>query len=264
MMLTLRFILLLFLIWFLSACYVRKEGCLDTLASNYELTADDACLDCCTYPNLTLNFKHMAGDSIFSPDSTYTNDLNETFKLLDVRFYLSSFTLTQKDPSLTKYQVLKTIVTNEDIVIPDDIKIIRSIDRSMIIGNIKSFGTYDTISFDFGLNPFIQNATFDSLPSSHVLSPNIKLKDDTGKLAHVSIRYLTSESDSIKSLNIALTQTHNSFVVGYLNKNIKGQAIIYPITLDYLALFKNVDLKLSQAEIEVKVAQNIRNFIFVK
>ncbi len=46
------------LVFFLAGCYEPKEGCLDPQAVNYDVTADEACADCCTWPSLRLSVKH--------------------------------------------------------------------------------------------------------------------------------------------------------------------------------------------------------------
>ncbi len=40
----------------LMSCEQRVEGCLDFRALQVDVTADDPCTDCCTYPKLQLNF----------------------------------------------------------------------------------------------------------------------------------------------------------------------------------------------------------------
>ena len=122
------------LISFLMSCYTRKEACLDVLAANYDVSADDACLDCCTYPKLKLEIQHFVKDSVYSNTTIYTNDLNQSFKILDVRFYVHAFELFNKETG--KKEVLETIKNQDStLIIPDDIKVYRSVDASIEIGS---------------------------------------------------------------------------------------------------------------------------------
>jgi len=67
---------------FLSSCYEPIEGCLDPLSSNFQLDADNACGDCCTYPSVTLRFFPMWA-SIYLDTINTLDTINSDTMLID-------------------------------------------------------------------------------------------------------------------------------------------------------------------------------------
>jgi len=250
---------------FLMACYTRKEACLDTIASNFDVSADDNCDDCCKYPQLILNIRHMAGDSTFSTQNIYTNDLNQSYQLSDIRFYLSAFKIFKSNES-NIYQVIETISNaDKSVTISDDIKICRIADNTITIGSVKTFGTTDSISFNVGLNSDISNTEFVDLPSSHVLLNLNKLKDENNQTCLATVKF-TKFNPPSETLNLCLTDPGSATKIA-IDSTIftaKGENIIYTIYTDYLQLFKNVNLDTSVTEIEKQVSKNFGNIIVVK
>ena len=83
------FIIIAVLILTFSSCYKRVEGCLDSVSSNYNPLADDACSGCCKNPNLTISIKHQINDTFYSPTDTIFNLKNQMYKILDFSYYIS-------------------------------------------------------------------------------------------------------------------------------------------------------------------------------
>ncbi|MBK7805012.1 MAG: hypothetical protein IPJ51_01650 [Saprospiraceae bacterium] len=133
------------IIFSLSSCYTRNEACLDTIATNYDVTADDDCDACCIYPTMSLNVSHMAGDSVFSPQKMYTNDLGQNYQLLDVRFYLSAFDLYQSDRGAQKNtNHCFHITPKKRLSYLMMTKICRIADNTINIGSVKTYGRMDS------------------------------------------------------------------------------------------------------------------------
>ena len=90
-----RFLLpLLFLLplAFLS-CYEDRVGCLDPDAANYDLVADEACPECCTYPVFSVRVSTVWDGEALVPDAVYTDGAGNTFRLVDFRYYLGDLRL---------------------------------------------------------------------------------------------------------------------------------------------------------------------------
>ena len=58
-----RPLLLFLLACALTGCYEERSGCLDPDAADYDLQADVACPDCCTYPELSVRVSSAWGDT---------------------------------------------------------------------------------------------------------------------------------------------------------------------------------------------------------
>lgn len=252
-------------LWLVSmlSCYTRKEACLDVLSSNYDVSADDACTDCCTFPKLKIEIIHQVKDSIYNVDSIYTNDLNQAFRILDVRFYLSSFELYIR---LTGKNVILEKIKNQDstIVIPNDMKIFRLVDGSIEIGSIKDYGDYDSLTFYLGLKDEILTNDFINLPSTHVLLANNRLKNATGDYAHFTVRIEAVDSlIGVRNFQVTGLGISEPYTINKPTTTTKGNAPIFKIKADYDALFRNIDIKDSTSVIENALKLNIKKVLMV-
>ncbi len=249
----------------LSACYTNKEGCLDTLASNYSVIADQACDNCCTYPKLVLHIQHLAGDTTFSSQMIFNNELNQLYKIVDIRYYFSGFTIHHS--SGEKVYISETISNADNsVTVKDDMKICRLADNELIIGSVKTYGSYDSISFYSGLTENIINQTFSGLPAAHVLLTNNKLKTSSGQTAHAIVKYSrtnTVNPDSVYSVFLTDLTAVARLNVNTIPTTQKGQDIPFNIKTDYLRLFKNVNLDSSAAYIENQITKNFQKVFIV-
>ena len=246
----------------LSACYDRKEVCLDTAASNFDVTGDDACSGCCTFPSLVLEFTHYNGDSIYKATDTLINDHLQEYVIEDVRYYLSDFTLFQSDSSHTIREKIAT--ENNKIIIANDMKIMRSVDGELNIGTVRLYGKFDSLSFHLGLTEEITNNSFVGLPSNHVLLQNNKLKNSIGETAYFTLKYkrLSPVMDTV-SQNIYITDRPNFTALksGTVITSTKGTKISYPFKADYKVLLQDIDLTLTEDSISKKLYLNLKKMI---
>ncbi len=254
----------IFVIVIIISCYTRKDACLDTYATNFDVSADDQCSDgCCTYPILTLEIDKKAGDSTFKINDTLVNSFSQKFRIIDLRCYFSDFSLYQNQGN--KIKTTESISNSDNsVVVPDDIKIWRWADESFSPGTVRTFGNIDSLVFYLGLSSIITNTTFANLPSGHALLSENTLKDDKGNIAFMTLRcarYL-SKTDTI---NLSISKTNNPYKFRISKSFVtkKGDNITYKLKADYLTLMKNVDLKLSLSDIESNIRNNISSFITV-
>ncbi|THH40419.1 MbnP family protein [Neolewinella litorea] len=84
----------------LSACYEERVGCLDPDAANYELRADVACPDCCTYPQLSIRIRPTWEDTTIVIGQTYTDGAGNPFQIVRFRYYLGDLVLLSSEGDL--------------------------------------------------------------------------------------------------------------------------------------------------------------------
>lgn len=246
------------------SCYSRKEACLDAWAANFDVTADDECSTCCTYPYIKLKISHMFGDSIFNASDTLQNDRGQSYIIQDVRYYLSSFFLYQGDST---YRVREKIATADNgLVIPDDMKIFRNRDTEFNIGTVKAFGRFDSLSFSLGLTSDMTQSTFVGLNNTHVLLPNNKLKDANDETAHFVLRYRRiGATDSLyHTISITTRPDFPALTRDTIINTTKGKEISFPIKADYQVLLANLDLNVGPDSLSKLVLDNIKKMIVVK
>ena len=172
------------------SCFEPTEGCLDIEATNFDASADDACLDCCTYPQLKLSVFHaltsdnwnMTGDScvFHSSDSTFQNISNTSsiYQLDNMVYYLSDFRLVSSTGEV--FQVSDTIQLNildnaitfeeKDTTVVDDFILVKRLNSSYTIGEFIAPGLFEKIQFKVGLLPRLNTTNPDTLDSSHPLA----------------------------------------------------------------------------------------------
>lgn len=245
----------LFLLVILTSCFDRKEGCLDTLASNYDVSAFDACEDCCTFPNLVFRFNHRAGDSLLRTQDTLINDLGQLYNILEVRFYVSEVELFQNGSALR----VKNALTNssDSLLLPDDIKIARSNIRDLTIGEFVSFGNFEKVSFRLGVEESILRDSFVNLPSTHPLTERNKIRDANGNLFQMSVRYTLLNPDTLRTIWIDSFPQNLIFEIEQPVVTRKGENILFDIKANYLPLFQTINLASDTPLIKSAMTQEV-------
>lgn len=137
----------------LMSCYERQEGCLDLLSPDYDLSADDACDDCCTYPYLQLRVFHMLGDSTYNRDSIIINAAGQEYKMTSAQIFLNDFDLT-----FTGGQTLNVIERSifedadeqqEELI--DDHVVLTSSNSLIKAGTVRENGAVESVGFTMGV-----------------------------------------------------------------------------------------------------------------
>ena len=78
----------------LTACYEEVTGCLNPDAANYDLQADEACGDCCTFPSLAVRVTpQWDGVPVVAGTRYPYGTQGDSFTLLRFRFYLGELQL---------------------------------------------------------------------------------------------------------------------------------------------------------------------------
>lgn len=147
-----RLVLLIFGVSLMS-CYERNEACLDTLATNFDITTDVECEECCTYPNFKLQVRHFLDGKTYGRDSIISTDSGRQLKLQNAILFLSNFTLhTAEGENLEVID--KGLYENEEgqeVELTEDIIVIQEESRLSTVGMVREIGGIDSISCDFGV-----------------------------------------------------------------------------------------------------------------
>jgi hypothetical protein len=248
---------------FLESCYTPQEGCLDTLASNYAITADKSCEDCCQYPELQIYMVHTMQDSSFNPLDTFVNQLGQRYSILDVRFYLSGFKLQQQANQL---KVLETLTPNNATQkITDDVVLWRSVDNKGVIGTVKAYGQFEGLSFNLGIDSTMLITDYDNISAGHPLSKEGKLKDVSGNPVWFFLKFVhyTPEPEVV-NLYINKPFKSFSFTIDSLIQTPKGSSVPFRIKADYSLLMKNIDLGSSAENVKNSILGNLSELLIVK
>ena len=260
----LHHIIFLLIVSAMISCYTRTEGCLDALASNYDVSSDDECIDCCTYPQLILYLDHMVGDSVFSSKDTLTNILGQQYRIVDIKYYFSGFLLSSATNGNTP--VIESISNvDNSIVLPDDIKICKLSDDSISFGTVRDYGIFNGVQFHLGLSDTIINTSFSDLPRTHTLQPLYSLRNANDELVNVAIR-IQRKIDTFEILNFYFNSPdlYKTLTIDSTITTTKGRNFAFRIKADYMQLCDSVNLTMTYDSIENRLLQNIPRMIIVK
>ena len=254
----------LYLLVFSFACYEPKEDCLDVLATNFDVQADEPCPDCCQYPSLKLSIAHKAGEEFLSFDSLYTTDSIHYFLIKDLRFYLSNLQLVPRTgeslgvTNLVEMSV-KTPSGNEIIEVEDNFQLVTRQSGNYTIGEILASGSFDQIQFFVGVPIEVNNADPLSLPDNHPLGPQtdtMHWNQDAGYIFNKITLQPDTSSNELKIIEIGSIPNLVSVQLPFLQDIKVGFDVSLSVEIDYLKWFKGIDFAASDAEIRQKIVEN--------
>jgi len=264
-----------------TSCYEQKEGCLDIRARNFELDIDQACSDCCEFPELKLAVQHkiLTENDFYNlnlGDSIYYDDFGHPFRINSIRLYVSGIHFVAADNS-------ETGVTNEvdfstldgtPYTLEDNFAILNPADFSTrVLGEMPDEGLFPTLSLRIGLEEPVLSADPQSFPEDHPLSiqEDSMYQDGRYIISKLEIFRDTTAADTIPStFNIFADDMPANNLV-YLNFpgsffKVLGYDVQLVLRVDYRRWFTGLDIKNdSEAEIINKISQNIsQSFSFIE
>jgi len=256
--------LILFWIMLLPACYEPVEGCLDAAATNFDVDADDPCLDCCSYPELIVSFTHTAGEAFLSADSLYTSRTQKPYRIKDVKFYLSSFRLVDDAGNVfgVEDKVELNVLQNgvEELVeLEDNFQLVRRSSSKLTFGEFRESGNFERVLFFVGVNPDANNANPNSLPDDHPLRiepDSLHWDQQAGYIFNRTI--IQPDTSSADELTIEIGSIPNLVLVdlAFAKSINRGTDTEISILIDYLEWFKGIDFEASEASIRQKIVEN--------
>lgn len=249
----------------LMGCYENKEGCLDLDSSNYDVTADNACDDCCSYPELSLLISQFVGEDGFNTRDTFINNIGREFIIKDLQIYISQIVVDGLTESYRTTDLLKvTIGSVEDQVI-DDIVLLKPSSLRYTIGTFIQFGQFNELSLTLGVPQVIDQADIIELPTGHPLlmaGDSLYVSDSNqfvkSRLVLHQIGF-HDEPDTIQLLTPACDYTVNIDI-----DSDRGSNLTIPISVDYLPLLSGIDYEtMTPSAISQSLSDNICNVTFL-
>ncbi|MEZ4911926.1 MAG: hypothetical protein R2774_13815 [Saprospiraceae bacterium] len=242
----------------IASCYQRRDGCLDQLAANYSISADDECSSCCTYPDLILNLIKNNGNVAFNNSDTLVNGFGQKYTFIEAKFYVSQFTVSQ-DGDQT-HLIRETITDSvSKLSYVDDVKIINFKEPSKIIGTMRASGYFEGYTFLLGLDSDISDASFSTTPKTHPLNPLGRLEDEDGDLiqAYFSIANIKDDGNDTLNYFLPITEMNEVMTMNSRDTTTFGQPINLELSYDLSQIFIDVDLAKTP---ETQIDQCLKNF----
>lgn len=160
----------------LAACESPSRGCLDTEATNLDVSADKPCKDdCCTYPDLICNVSQVFNGETWIPDKLYTYGSDDSFRIKSVAFYLSGFQLSKggvdylTSDSITLKVFGASVGDTLESKFIDDFVLVRRFPVAQSVGKFRPSGVFDQFRCKLGLEPDANNVVPKYAPNGHPL-----------------------------------------------------------------------------------------------
>lgn len=244
----------------LSSCYENMEGCLDPDSSNYDVTADIACEDCCTYPQLSIFVNHKYDEAGFSRTQIITNDIGERFVILDVQTYLSGITLINGDDQFTVEEIIEyESIDGNTESIPDDIILVTPNKVKYDIGTFTHANTYNSLNLQLGVPSVIDNALSITVDQGHPLAiagDSLYLNDQNKYVeSYIVIRQIDVHKtpDTLQIIAPSWSFASHDLAI----EQLRGSSVSLSFDMDYLSLISTIDYNtMTKDEIKTKIGSN--------
>jgi hypothetical protein len=282
----LKMSLFLVIIFFMTTCAERTEGCFDAYASNYSLAAEKKCGDCCTYPQMRLELRHRAiqsgRDSVISfapatPNatttfSTYTDAAGNPFAFQDLRFYISNFWLINAQGDTTK--LIETLPVYVPLglgdtlrtTVEDNVRIISNPGTfsGSTFGTFRNAGTFTKLRFTLGVTGLANKSNPNRYVQGHPLgAPNSNVMYRSPVVGYNFSRFVLQRNPgAVNSDNIEILVNNTPNLVNIeMPINVKipqGFNVNVILRVDHLRWFKGVNVRTDQVDaIASKIVANL-------
>lgn len=254
----LHMILIGFILTF-SACYEPVDGCLDIYASNYAVASDEACVDCCTYPDLILRVIQKYDSLELKKLDTLENDFNQKIVLHDMSFLVNGMHLTTDTGSQYGTEDSIDIHINDSGVastlrVADDVRLVIPRVYNYNMGQFTEPQAYRTAEFQLGLSVDYERADRDQLPSTQVLinAADTLYNEELGMYSYGRLEVQTDPTDSLTLKVFELQGVDYNFIhVWNIDTSyVKGQNVLVELNMDYRKWLGNIDWSLSDELIQ--------------
>lgn len=168
------FICLLAVIGIFTSCLEEQSGCIDSRASNYDVSADDPCDDCCNYPSIKITFRHVFDTLNFSTSSVYEDSFGNDYQLQDFAYFISSPALVDSEgteyPALEKIEAICLSGTSElTDSIPAQVGLVNSITEVLTFDRFPASGGFEELRFQIGLGVCTNHVDTNSIEEDNLL-----------------------------------------------------------------------------------------------
>lgn len=229
----------------LLSCYERETACLDTFATDFAITADDPCDNCCTYPPFKFQIFHRIGEDDFRTDSIMTDAIGQNIRINRALFFISDISLHTENGKVLEVEEtsLYETVDGKEIEQKEDIVLIQNSIGFVTVGTIRDIGVIDSISYTTGVS-----STAIALEEESVLFKydSLYVEGYFDIVLYANVGELLDQDISVK-IRFENGVFHNGNSFASVNKVIR-QEVGLSLTVDYEKIVKLIELDLSADE----------------
>lgn len=255
----------------LWGCYEDQIGCLDISATNFDVEADIGCPDCCTYPELQIDFQHkviLTSNDTFNLepiDSTYLDGAGNPFRIASIQYYLSDIYLIQTNGDTL--QVADSLTVEDDlgnsIALKDNFLLVNPGEFGVeTLGSFRNAGAFDGMGFFFGLNPTANQLDTTYFEDGHPLSAqdqSLYLGSDQGyAFAKIELLLDAANDSLITEVIISGNDARQAIELNTplnITEGVNPRLLLF---VDYLSWFNTINVQTdSRDEMAAKIVSQI-------
>ena len=225
----------------IGGCFTRTEGCLDIAAENFDLNADRSCDTCCTYPPISISLSQKWQDVNFNTDSIYTDVNGDSFKIRDLKYFLSSFSWTDAGDVVYSIDSTDIMCGPQTIRYTPDIIQVDSRQFSYILDTIRLFPSIQSLEFKLGTEPVLECVDESAENTPVVLSDKSPLWD-TLVDSRAAIRLVLQRDLTSEILDTIYVHTCQSIELNFIEEFQLGKPEVLKLTVNYALWFANADV----------------------
>lgn len=262
-----KYILIFIGVILLSACYENQEGCLDYLAVNYDVTADDGCIDCCIYPEFSLQLTQLVDTVSFNLGDIIQNiegidkDDGQQVKLLDLVYLISDVSLVIDGEQTVPMDTVSLDRGIDTIKVSNNFSRITRSKATYTIGEVSRYGTVSAIRFNLGIPKYFNDSRFlDGIENDLTIDPDSLISND--------LKYTMQRLKIAKGINFSDTMIYDVpasldtlQVLLEMERDtnfLAGQEKIITLSVDYKKWLQNIDFESdSPSAIAQKLKSNL-------
>lgn len=271
----------------LFCCTETDDGCLDSSARNFDITADNDCCQveeecCCTYPDLSLelSYKQRAADSISESDTNFKletfyaieNSLDsimiDTFELFLSQVKPINLTLADTICVLENidYTQLNTAEESETFRVEDNIALIDGLQFSFDLGTYRSDLDVEQIDYTLGLSDQVARIDPENIITSNNLGNtyNFLFNEITGAFPSMRVKFTLKDADQQRVITRELTfEDRISFPLTTPIVNDRGADMSLSMRIDVLDVFKGIIFDVENEDIDLIIKANLASSVSI-
>lgn len=237
------FLLVLFTVFNLCGCNIKQDGCLDIAAENFDLDADKSCDGCCRYPSVSVSLSQKWNDDNFNKDTTvtYPDVHGEQYKIIDLRYLLSSFTWIDADGQMYTIDSTDIACGNESVRYTHDLVIVEPRKFVYVLDTIRLSPEVRTLNLKFGWKEELQcvDETSENIPAEFSDASPLW---DTLSDSRAAIRLILQPDLNIYHFDTLYIHTCQDLQIPYEYDFIPGKDTQLNISVNYALWFQNADI----------------------
>jgi hypothetical protein len=243
-----------------QGCNTRVEGCLDVAAANFDLNADRACKDCCTYPTISIELSQKWNERNFSTSDTLMDIGGQPYKVIDLDYYLSSW--SWEDAGNLMYTVDSASIEcpgtmfhyTPDIIPVDSRKFLYT------LGTIRKAPAIDSVHLLTGLIPMLDCVDAAASSTPPVLSNQSPMWDPHSS-SRSSIRLVLQRNINSEIYDTVYIHSAHNLNTEYIFSFTYGSSPTLNLTVNYAQWFSNADVT-DLNSFETSIVSGLKGSVF--